>query len=119
MPDIRVWSEKEIGFQKYDDTVSGVRSLAQTVALMLLSPLYGNLGRLAGQRYEYSELEDILLREVDGVERQLLREQNNLLLPTAERLSALEIIDINVKTDEVTVTITVRNQEGNETNIEV
>lgn len=122
MPDLRVITpqttatgaaeEPEIAFSWYDDTVHGVMALAQTVALWLFNTEYGGLGEMVQHRIDYRDIESKVMSAVDNVERVLIKEQNQLQLPAAELLAAIDVERIDVTTDSVTVRLTVTNQAG-------
>ena len=117
MPDIRVIdinNSDAVGIPQFNDSVSGVECLAQTAALMLLDPSYGNLDALLKKRGDNSTIGEIILRAVDNVERNMLDEQADEALPENEVLSSLDIISITITNSNAAITIRVLNAENDE-----
>lgn len=117
MPDIRVIdinNSEAVGIPQFNDSVSGVECLAQTAALMLLDPSYGNLESLLKKRGDNFTIGETILRAVDNVERNMLDEQADKALPENEVLSSLDILSIVVTDSNAAVKIRVLNAENDE-----
>lgn len=117
MPDIKVIdinNSEAVGIPQFNDSVSGVECLAQTAALMLLDPSYGNLESLLKKRGDNFTIGETILRAVDNVERNMLDEQADKALPENEVLSSLDILSIVVTDSNAAVKIRVLNAENDE-----
>lgn len=117
MPDIRVATPREdatidVGFRRYNDSVSGADALAQAVVLMLLDPNYGNLMPLLKDRVDVDEINEVIMRAVDMVERAMFDEQAEKTLADSEILVALEVVSIEINPGEAIVRMSVLNQGG-------
>ena len=115
MPDLKVITvDKEgniqMGIPRFDDSVSGILSLAQTVALMLMDPNYGNLGSYLKKRIDNSDVGELVLRAVDNTERALCDEQSELQLEDSEILASIDVLSVDITKDELKISLFVKNE---------
>lgn len=103
-----------MGIPRFNDSVTGIKALAQTVALMLLDPVYGNLESLLKKRISNKDIGEIVLRAVDNVERVMMDEQAELILEDEEVLSSLDVSSIDITLDNVKVVLRVVNKVDQE-----
>ncbi|MFA7710496.1 MAG: hypothetical protein WCY30_05280 [Candidatus Neomarinimicrobiota bacterium] len=122
MPDIKVISldsggRVTIALPRFDDSVSGIIALAQTVTLMLLDPNYGNLYSNLKKRVDKSEVGEIVLRAIDIVETKLISEQSDLEINNNESLSSIEINSIVFEPGILNISLKINNMENESINI--
>lgn len=119
MPDIKIFEIDQfgsviMGIPRFNDSVTGIKALAQIIALMLLDPVYGNLESLLKKRVSNKDIGEIILRTVDSVERTMIDEQAGLILEDEEILSSLDISSIDITLDNVKVVLRVVNKVDEE-----
>lgn len=123
MPDIKILTNIDndtvIEIPKFNDSTSGINSLAQTAALMLLDPNYGNLKSMIKNRIENIEIQEVVLRAIDQTEEAMVKEQGNKIMATGEILAGLEIESISVTKDSVYIILIITNTLNEETTINI
>lgn len=124
MPDIKIFEIDQfgsvtMGIPRFNDSVAGIKALAQIIALMLLDPVYGNLESLLKKRVSNKDIGEIILRTVDSVERTMIDEQAGLILEDEEILSSLDISSIDITLDNVKVVLRVVNKVDEEETVTV
>ena len=124
MPDLKVMTINNDGsvnieMPRFDDSVSGILALAQTVALMLLDPNYGNLQEQFKNRIDRSTFGEIVLKAVDFVEESLIKEQLDLEIDDSEALAGLDISGVKISKDSVDITLVIRNKSNETLTVEL
>jgi hypothetical protein len=118
MPDLRVLVQREnltvVEIPRYNDSVSGIEQLAQTAALMIMDPNYGNLARISKKRVKNNEVQEIVLTAVDIVEQAMIAEQGKKIIPDDEILESLDVERIDILKDSVDIYLKVINSLNNQ-----
>jgi len=65
---------------------------------MLFDPNYGNISALLKDRVDSDEINEVIFRAIDTVERAMVSEQADMILPDDEVLVDLEIGRIKIST---------------------
>ena len=86
---------------------------------MLFDPNYGNISALLKDRVDSDEINEVIFRAIDTVERAMVSEQADMILPDDEVLVDLEIGRIKISTGQVDVSLSVENKVGETTIVSV
>ncbi len=119
MPDIRVLVQRDnatiVEMPKFNDSSSGIENLAQTAALMMMDPNYGNIARISKTRIKNGEVQEIILTAVDIVEQAMLAEQGEKIIQADEILDSLDVERIEIELDNVRIYLKITNSLNNQT----
>lgn len=123
MPDIRILVQKNdttvVEIPKFNDSSSGIESLAQTAALMMMDSSYGNIASISKKRIKNNEMQETILIAVDTVEQAMLAEQGIGIFPNDELLVSLDVERIEVELDNVRIYLKVTNSLNNQTIVNI